>query len=128
MYSGVQFFCMLKRELYVISICGFVVFSWRHVASRCFGDVGRVAIAPNTDVNVSNTVLYWLCCAGRSYNVGTVVEVGGVSRIEEDRLLVICKARAAIQLKDEPERTLLGYGPTTLQCFSLFAPLFFSPV
>jgi len=45
----------------------------------------------------------------RSYNVGTVVEVGGVSRIEEDRLLVICKARAAIQLKDEPERTLLGY-------------------
>lgn len=58
--------------------------------------------------------------------MGTVVEVGGVSRIEEDRLLVICKARAAIQLKDEPERTLLGYGPTTLQCFSLSAPLFFS--
>lgn len=58
--------------------------------------------------------------------MGTVVEVGGVSRIEEDRLLVICKARAAIQLKDEPERTLLGYGSTTLQCFSLSAPLFIS--
>ena len=67
----------VSRCVNVVGRCANPVGCCANMVNRCANMVGRSLVTPQ----------------GRSYDVGTVVEVGGVSRVEDDRLLVVCKSR-----------------------------------